>query len=249
MGCRTVAVRYTHVGDSDMQERSDISVIEAMRSRRSVRAFLDKPVDRPILEEILETALRAPSGVNMQSWHLHVLTGKRLRSFSDRLSRAYTESAALPEKAEQWEYDYYPQYLPEPYLSRRREVGFNLYKLAGVERHDMEARLRQMGRNYRFFDAPVGIIITVFPESATGVLVEIGCLLQNIMLAARQFGLHTCPQAAWAAFPNEVREALGLLNGEKIVVGIALGYEDPDAAVNQLVTDRASLEHSSTFYD
>ena len=106
-----------------------------------------------------------------------------------------------------------------------------------------------MSLNYQFFGAPVGIIITVYPESATGVLVDVGCLLQTIMLAARQYGLHSCPQAAWAAFPEQVKNALGLPSGEKVVVGLALGYEDPDVAVNHLVTERESLYKCVSFHD
>ena len=154
-----------------------------------------------------------------------------------------------PSKLESWEYDYYPERFPEPYHSRRRKVGFDLYALAGVERGDIAGGLRQTSLNYRFFGAPVGIIITVYPESATGVLVEVGCLLQTIMLTARQYGLHSCPQAAWAAFPGQVKEALGLPQGEKVVVGIALGYEDPCVPVNQLVTDRESLDDCASFYN
>lgn len=231
-----------------MSDHVGISVVEAVTSRRSVRGFLDKPVDENILKELLETALRSPSGTNMQPWHLHVLTGDPLNKFTTRLTQTFLETAAEPRKSETWEYDYYPTHFIEPYLSRRRKVGFDLYSLAGVKRGDMEGGLRQTALNYQFFGAPVGIIITVYPESATGVLVEVGCLLQTIMLTARQYGLHSCPQAAWAAYPEQVREALGLSGGEKVVVGLSLGYEDPEVPVNQLVTERESLANCASFH-
>lgn len=232
-----------------MNNQVGISVVDAVRSRRSVRGFLDKPVDANILKELLEVALRSPSGTNIQPWHLHVMTGDALKTFSKKMTQTFLDTSTDPAKSETWEYDYYPRKFPEPYLSRRRKVGFDLYSLAGVERGDIEGGLRQMSLNYQFFGAPVGIIITVHPESATGVLVDVGCLLQTIMLAARQYGLHSCPQAAWAAFPEQVKDALGLANGEKVVVGLALGYEDPDAAVNQLVTERESLSKCASFHD
>ena len=231
-----------------MNNQVGISVVDAVKSRRSVRGFLDKPVDAELLKELLEVALRSPSGTNIQPWHLHVLTGDALKTFSKRMTQTFLETATDPAKSETWEFDYYPQKFTEPYLSRRRKVGFDLYSLAGVERGDIEGSLRQMSLNYQFFGAPVGIIITVYPESATGALVDVGCLLQTIMLAARQYGLHSCPQAAWAAFPEQVKDALGLANSEKVMVGLALGYEDPDAAVNQLVTERESLHKCASFY-
>jgi nitroreductase len=233
----------------NMNDQVGISVVDAVKSRRSVRGFLDKPVDTDILKELLETALRAPSGTNIQPWHLHVLTGDTLKTFSKRMTQYFLDTSQDPAKSESWEYDYYPEHFPEPYLSRRRKVGFDLYSLAGVERGDIEGGLIQASLNYQFFGAPVGIIITVYPESATGVLVEVGCLLQTIMLTARQYGLHSCPQAAWAAFPEQVKEALDLANGEKVVVGIALGYEDPGVPVNQLVTERESLDDCASFYN
>ena len=232
-----------------LNDRVGISVVDAVNSRRSVRGFLDKPVDGGILRELLETALRSPSGTNIQSWHLHVLTGDTLKTFSKRMTQLFLDTSEDPAKSETWEYDYYPAHLPEPYLSRRRKVGFDLYSLAGVERGDIEGGLRQASLNYQFFGAPVGIIITVYPESPTGVLVEVGCLLQTIMLTARQYGLHTCPQAAWAAFPQQVKETLGIPDHEKVAVGLALGYEDPEVPVNRLLTERESLDDCASFYD
>jgi len=235
-------------GEKTMNYKEGISVADAVKSRRSVRGFMDKPVNADILKELLETSLRAPSGTNIQPWHLHVLTGDSLKTFSQQITQTFLDTALDPSKLESWEYEYYPKHFPEPYLSRRRKVGFDLYSLAGVERGDIEGGLRQASLNYQFFGAPVGIIITVYPESSTGVLVEVGCLLQTIMLTARQYGLHSCPQAAWAAFPRQVKEALGLPDGEKVVVGLALGYEDPGVPVNQLVTERESLEDCASFY-
>jgi nitroreductase len=231
-----------------MNDQMGISVVGAVKSRRSVRRFLDKPVDRDILKELLETALRAPSGTNIQPWQLHVLTGDKLKTFSQTMTQKFLDTSINPLEVDTWEYDYYDEASTEPYLSRRRKVGFELYSLAGIERGDTEGSLRQASLNYEFFGAPVGIIITVYPQSATGVLVDVGCLLQTIMLTARQYGLHTCPQAAWAAFPEQVRKGLGLVNGEKVVVGLSLGYEDPNAPVNQLVTERVALDECVCFH-
>lgn len=232
-----------------MKDDLAMSVTDAVKSRRSVRGFLDKQVDTDILKALLETSLRAPSGTNIQPWHLHVLTGDSLKTFSQKLTQTFLDTSLDHGELDSWEYDYYPEHFPAPYLSRRRKVGFDLYSLAGVERGDIEGGLRQTSLNYQFFGAPVGIIITVYPESATGALVDVGCLLQTIMLTARQYGLHSCPQAAWAAFPRQVKAALGLPNEEKVVVGVALGYEDPDAPVNRLVTERERLEACASFYD
>ena len=232
-----------------MNDKLDISVVDAVKSRRSVRGFLDKPVEKVILKELLETALRSPSGTNVQPCHLHVLTGESLKTFSQSITQTFLDTYAKQDKADKWEYEVYPDTFPEPYLSRRRKVGFDLYSLAGVERGDIEGGLLQSSLNYQFFGAPVGIIITAYPESPIGVLVDSGCLLQTIMLIARQYGLHTCPQAAWVAYPTQVKEALGIPNEYKVMIGLSLGYEDPNIAVNKLKTQRIPLDECATFYD
>ncbi|MDI6026872.1 nitroreductase [Corticibacterium sp. UT-5YL-CI-8] len=225
--------------DADIAETVD----EAIETRRSVRAFLPKPVDERLIREILDLAARAPSGTNMQPWRTYVTTGKTKAKISD----AILNSGIRAEKVEWDEYKYYPEKFFEPYLTRRRTVGFALYSTLGIGRRDVDRMREQHDRNFVFFDAPVGMIFTIDRRLNQGSWVDYGMFLQNIMIAARARGLHTCPQAAFAPYHRQIRPILNLTDEEIVVCGIALGYEDTSKPENHFRTERAPLEEWTTF--
>ena len=219
-----------------------LDIREAIAGRRSVRAFRPDPVARETIAEILAIASRAPSGTNMQPWRVHVLAG----AAKDALSRAVL-AAHDAGPAGGAEYRYYPETFFEPYLTRRRTVGWDMYGLIGIGKGDHAAMHAQHGRNYAFFDAPVGMIFTIDRRLEIGSWLDYGMFLQNIMLAARGFGLESCPQAAFAPHQGVVREVLKLDETEIVVCGMAIGYEDRDAPINALRTQRAAVEEFADF--
>ncbi len=213
-----------------------LAAIDAVAGRRSIRRFLPRPVDDAALCEILKTASRAPSGQNMQPWLVHVVAGET----RDRLSREVIAAAQAGERSE--EYDYFPRQIREPYLSRRRKVGFDLYALYGVDRNDPEARQRAALRNFEFFGAPVGLFFTMERDWGLGAWIDCGMLMMNVMTLAPAFGLETCPQQAWCEYGAPVRRVLGVPDSHVIVSGMALGYADYAAEENSLVTERVPPE-------
>lgn len=217
-------------------------VDHAIRSRRSVRRFLPTPVPKKMVEDLLELAARAPSGTNVQPWKVYVLTGKE----KDRLSAAILDkhnSSGMDGR----EFDYYPTEWADPWLSRRRKIGFDLYGLLGIGKTDKERMKEQTGRNYRFFDAPVGIIFTMDRQLGRGMFIDYGMFMANLMTAARARGLDTCPQAAFADYHQTIREVLGIPENELVVCGMSLGYADPDAPENRLVTEREPVANFTDF--
>jgi nitroreductase len=225
-----------------MSERTAI-VDEALNSRKSVRAFLPDPVDEETIKDILRVASRAPSGTNMQPWKVYVLTGEKKQQVTD----AILNSGIRPEKAVWDEYVYYPDHFFEPYLTRRRTVGFALYSALGIGRREVERMRAQHDRNFTFFDAPVGMIFTIDRRLNKGSWIDHGMFLQSIMIAARGRGLDTCPQAAFAPYHRQIRPILNIPDEEIVVCGMALGYEDPTKPENSLRTERAPLEEFVTF--
>jgi nitroreductase len=220
-------------------------VDEAITSRRSVRAFLPTPIPAEEIREILEVASRAPSGTNMQPWRVYVLTGKT----KQKVAEAVLNSGIRAEKAVWDEYKYYPDQFFEPYLSRRRKVGFDLYGHLGIQRREVDRMRAQHDRNFVFFDAPVGMIFTIDRRLNKGSWIDYGMFLENIMVAARGRGLHTCPQAAFAPYHEQLRPVLGITPEEIVVCGMALGYEDPTKPENDLRTERAPVDEWATFLD
>ena len=230
--------------DKNLQELDEAEIVdEAILSRRSVRAFTPAPVDERTIREILQVASRAPSGTNMQPWKVYVVTGDKLAELSD----AILNSGIRAEKAKWDEYRYYPDQFFEPYLTRRRAVGFALYGHLGIGRRDVDQMRAQHDRNFVFFDAPVGMIFTIDRRLNQGSWIDHGMFLQSIMIAARGRGLHTCPQAAFAPYHNQIRPVLGIPEEEVVVCGMALGYEDESRPENQLRTERADVEEFVTF--
>ena len=211
------------------------SVDEAITSRRSIRRFLADPVPAETVEAILDVAARAPSGTNMQPWRGYALAGEAKQRLVDAVQAVF--DSGEPGFAQ--EVQYYPDSFFEPYLGRRRACGWGLYGLLGITKGDAAKMKAQHRRNFQFFDAPVGMIFTVDRRLATGSWLDYGMFLQNIMTAARGRGLDTCAQAAWSHYHKAIRPVLGLAPEEVVICGMALGYADPDAPENHLVTERA----------
>jgi len=209
-------------------------VDRVIASRKSVRAFLSNPVAKEDIQKILEIAARAPSGTNTQPWKVYVLRGEIKQQLSDEILQAHNN----PHNSYREEYHYYPVQWLSPYLERRRKVGWDLYSLLGLGRENKAGMHAQHGRNYVFFDAPVGLIFTIDRIMQQGSWLDYGMFLQNIMLAAKARGLDTCPQAAFTQYHQIIHKTLNLSDQEMVVCGMALGYADPSKIENTLVTER-----------
>jgi nitroreductase len=229
---------------TDDQRRT--AVDDAITSRRSLRAFLPTPVSRDTIEDILRVASRAPSGTNTQPWQVHVLTGAARDALCNRILAVHNDPAVAATHTE--EYAYYPTQWQSPYIDRRRKVGWDLYSLLGLAKTDKPGMHRQHGRNYTFFDAPVGLVFTIDRVMQQGSWLDYGMFLQNIMVAARARGLDTCPQAAFTQYHRLIAEQLGLGAQEMVVCGMALGHADPQAVENTLVTERAPVSAFTRFH-
>ena len=234
-----------------MQEHEIVD--RAITSRRSVRGFLPDPVARTTVEEILAVASRAPSGTNIQPWKVHVLTGAAKERLSARILAAHDEDYARRAKGEAplhtVEYDYYPVEWFEPYLGRRRKIGWDLYGILDIGKKDYDKMHAQHGRNYTFFDAPVGLIFTIDRRLLQGSWLDYGMFIENIMVAARGRGLDTCPQQAFAHYHAIIEEELDLPETDMVMCGMALGVEDKNVVANTLVTERAPVADFTTFLD
>jgi nitroreductase len=226
-------------------------VDDAITSRMSVRAFTPQSVARADIEALLQVASRAPSGTNCQPWKVYVLQGGSRQTLVDKVCAAHDALRADPTLAAQYQeaYDYYPTQWVSPYIDRRRENGWGLYGLLGIGKGDKDKMHAQHQRNFRFFDAPVGLMFTVDRVMGRGSLVDYGAFLQNIMVAARGRGLHTCPQAAWNGFGTLILPHIGAGDDEMLVCGMALGYADTDAAVNTFHTPRVPVQDFTRWLD
>ena len=219
----------------------------AIVSRRSIRAFLPTPVERAEVEALLAVARHAASGVNTQPWKVHVLTG----AAKERLSRAIAAVDDDPAQSGQLSepYPYYPQDWVSPYVDRRRKVGWDLYGLLGIDKADKARMHHQHGRNYRFFDAPVGLIFTIDRVMQMGSLIDYGMFLQSVMVAARARSLDTCAQVAFTRFHRVITAQLGLPESEMVVCGMSLCHADPSRIENALVTTREPVAAFTTFHE
>jgi nitroreductase len=227
---------------------SDIAAAEAaVATRRSVRAFLPTPVPRATIERILAVASRAPSGTNTQPWRVYVLTGEPLRSLSRRLVAAYDDPEESARHSE--EYPYYPTEWVSPYIDRRRKIGWDLYGLLGIGKTDKARMHAQHRRNYEFFGAPVGLMFTIDRILRQGSWLDYGMFIEGVMVAARAHGLDTCPQAAFTPFHRIVTNEIGAPANEQLVCGMSLGWADPDAVENTLVTEREPVAGFVRFLD
>jgi nitroreductase len=221
-----------------------VDVLEAMRGRQSTRAFLDRPVERATIEAVLDAARWAPSGVNAQPWQVAVVTGASQRRLSEALL-----AARMRGEPERPDYDYYPKQWYEPYKSRRKASGLALYRALRISKDDSDARLKAWNNNYRFFGAPAGLLFLVDRELSKGSWVDMGMFIQNVMLAARAFGLESCPQASLAEYPDIVRGLLGVPESRAVVCGVAIGYADSAHPVNNYRTEREPVSAFTTWHD
>lgn len=219
-----------------------MSVIDAISGRRSVRRFLPTPVAEETIRAILDTAARAPSGTNSQPWFVHVVTG----AARDRLSRAVLDAARAGQHST--EYPYAPRPWFEPYVSRRRKVGYDLYALYGIAKDDMPARTAAALRNFEFFGAPVGLFFAMDRRLLYGSWLDLGMFMANVMAAARGHSLETCPQQAWCEYGAVVHRELGIPEDHILISGMSLGVEDRTAPENRLVTEREPVEAFATFH-
>ena len=233
---------------TDMTDMTDCSadaalVDAAITSRTSTRAFTPQAVSRATLKAILSVASRAPSGTNTQPWKVYVLQGASRDGLVEKVCAAHDALRANPALADEYreEYDYYPEKWVSPYIDRRRENGWGLYGLLGIGKGDKDKMHAQHQHNYRFFDAPVGLMFTIDRVMGRGSLVDYGMFLQNIMVAARARGLHTCPQAAWNGFSKIIMPHLGASADEMLVCGMALGFADTSDVVNTFHTPRVAV--------
>ncbi len=219
------------------------TVTEALNTRITVRDFLDTPVPQETLKTLFETALRSPSGGNLQPWRVHVMTGNALKAFSDDCLDKFAKG-----KQEAQTFPAYPSPLWEPQRSWRYKLGEEMYALLGIEQDDRLGRLEWLGNNMRFFGAPVGVIITGNIQLGMPQHLDVGIYLQSLMLLAREAGLHTAPQGWWRSWPDTARKHLDFPDDEHVLVGLSLGYGNPDSPVNDLYADRAELSELVTFY-
>ena len=215
-----------------------LSVSSAIKQRRSIRAFLDKPVDKYLVEDILHAAARAPSGGNLQPWRVYAIAGQ----VRDELVKTVSEKQAINPMGDISEYAIYPPELTEPYRSRRRDVGNQLYELIGVAREDKAGKFAQLAKNFQFFGAPVALIFTIDKQMGLGQHVDLGLYIQNVLLLCEEKGLNTCAQDAWAVWHQTIRDVVGIPQHELVFCAVALGYADPQAVINQLISERAELQ-------
>ncbi len=222
-------------------------VDEVMLARRSVRGFLPTPVPRTIIEDILKVSAKAPSGSNIQPWKVYVVTGKRKEQITEAVLDVFND----PEKnvLHRPEYIYYPKNWTEPFLARRRKVGYDLYALAGIARGEHQKMHQFHGKNYEFFGAPVALMLTIPRVMEQGSWLDYGMFVQNVLLAATARGLASCPQAAFISYHQIVTDILEIPADEQFVMAISLGYEDTAETVNQLVTERAEVKDFVKFCD
>lgn len=228
-----------------------MTVADAINSRMSIRAFTPQAVARELITELLQLASRAPSGTNTQPWKVYVLQGQSRDTLVDKVCAAHDALRANPALSAEYreEYDYYPEQWVSPYIDRRRENGWGLYGLLGIGKGDKDKMHAQHQRNFRFFDAPVGLMFTIDHVMGRGSLVDYGMFLQNLMLAARAHGLHTCPQAAWNHFGKIILPHIGAGPDEMLVCGMALGYADDKDTVNTFHTPRVPVAEFTRWLD
>jgi nitroreductase len=226
--------------DSRGQPRG-LTATEAVTGRRSVRKFLSTPVPLETVRTILADAARSPSGTNMQPWKVYVA----MNAARDRLCRAVLAAARVGSRSD--EYAYMPSPLKEPYLSRRRRIGFELYRLYGVARDDLEGRKQAMLRNFEFFGAPVGLFFAMERDLLLGSWLDCGMFMQNVMVLARAHGLETCPQQAWCEYGSVVHDELSIPGDQIVLSGMALGFADAQAPENTLISERMAPEEFATF--
>ena len=226
----------------DTQNETAFQVEQVIYSRHSVRRFLPKPVPASTVRELLEVASQAPSGTNVQPWKVYALAGEKKVELGKEITEKYLASGI-----EGMPFDYYPKEWVDPWLSRRRKTGIDLYALLGIAKGDKDKMLQQWIRNYQFFDAPVGLIFTVDKIIGQGMFLDYGMFIATLMIAARARGLDTCTQLAFAEFQEVIHKTLDVPENEMVICGMALGYADLEAPENKLRTEREPVENFADF--
>lgn len=226
-------------------------VDQIITSRHSVRAFLDTPIAKETLKEILKVASRAPSGTNSQPWKVYIVTGKKRDELIEKVCQTQIDIFNHPELSKQYTetFAYYPEKWLSPFIERRRENGWGLYGLLNIQKGDRDKMARQQLRNFEFFDAPVGLFFTVHKSLGTGSKMDTAMMIQNVMLAAKARGIDSCPQAAWNQFHSIILNILGAPEDEELICGMSLGYADPDHIVNTFITPRVPVEEFAVFVE
>lgn len=219
-----------------MQSICDVD--SAIRGRRSTRAFRPEGISTEVIRDVLALASRAPSGTNIQPWRVYVVGKPQIAE----ISSAIRQSGIRPDRAPWDDYQYYPNEFPEPFLARRREVGAALYRLLGIGRRDVAKMRAHFDRNFRFFDAPIGLLVTIDRRLEKGSWLDLGMFMQTLLLAAQARGIATCTQAAFAPYHHQIRPIVGIDPGEVLVCGIAMGYADEQCPENSLRTSRANID-------
>jgi nitroreductase len=219
-----------------------MNVSQAIAKRCSIRAFIDTPVERALIERILSNSASAPSGGNVQPWQVHVATGGPLQEFIADIEKKFRAG-----KIEAAEFESYPKGLWSPHREYRFENGEALYEILGLKREDKIGRMNQFSNNFRFFGAPVALFFTMDKRFAQAQWSDVGMFMQNLMLLATEAGLGTCAQRCWLMFKDSIAEFLGLDGNSIVLCGLALGYPDESAPINKLKTDRAKIEDYTTF--
>ena len=220
-----------------------MKVSEAIASRRSVRGFLDTPVDAAVIRRVVEAAGRAPSGGNVQPWHIDVVAGAPLAELKAIMAARIMAAPG----GEPTEYDIYPKALPSPYKDYRFAVGEELYRALGIPREDKMRRLMWFARNFQFFGAPVALFCTVAKTMGPPQWSDLGMYLQSLMLLLREEGLDSCPQECWAIYPATIRDFIGIPEERMLFTGMAIGYKDEADPANAARPARAALADFATF--
>ena len=221
-----------------------MKVTEALTSRKSTRAFLDKEVSKELINQILQVAKTAPSGTNTQPWQVAVVSGNTKNKLCSAM-----ENAFLNKQKAKMDYQYYPKEFVNQYKARRKECGLLMYSTLKITREDKQLQLQQWAANYRAFDAPVMLLFFIDNILEKGSYLDYGMFIQSVMLAATELGLATCPQAALAEYPEITREILGFNSEKLLLCGLALGYEDKTAAINSYRTSRIELSEFVRYFD
>jgi nitroreductase len=229
---------------ADVHPRRPLSVEDAIRGRQSIRAYDKRPVPRALVARIIETAARAPSGSNIQPWHVWIVDGAARRALCDEILARYDTVGE-----DKREYNYYPVDWREPYLARRRACGWGLYGTLGITREDKPGMHAQRRQNFDFFGAPTGLVFSIDRRLEIGSWLDCGMFIQSVMIAAREFGLETCPQAAIASYHAIIRRRLAIPEPQMVICGMALGYPEPGARVNTFRTEREAPETYAHFVD
>lgn len=220
-----------------------MKVSDALKSRITCRAFTEEAPSIEVVRRLLDTARWAPSGGNLQPWHIHVLGGDALAS----LKADVREAMKLTPMGMPPSYEIYPAKLKDPYNARRRKCGEDMYASIGVTRDDKPGRYAQFQRNFELFGAPVAMFVYLDKTMGPPQWSDVGMFLQSLMLAAREEGLHTAPQEAWAMWTDLVGRHVEAPEEQMLFCGVGLGFMDETAPINSLRTERAEVDEFATF--